>query len=99
MTQAMFEFRVTGIYDDFACGGIDLVAADAGLQHGSARLDGLKHGRKGTPNAFRRVTLSRPAHVPHALQVGAVAFLFHTQVNMHELPGLPPDIRLRLAMS
>src|SRR5437016_547286 len=99
MAEAVFEFRIACVHDDFPCGRVHFMAARAGLECRGARFDRLEYGRKGPAHGLGWLVFARPAHVPHALQIGAVAVLLQSQVDMHEMSRLDADIFLRLAVS
>src|SRR5262249_23681313 len=71
-------------------GGIDFVARDAWTQLFRGGFDGMDYCFRRSSHALGRRALAWPTNVPKPLQVGAVSFPFHAQIDMHNLPG--PDV-------
>src|SRR5206468_1168239 len=74
---------------------INLVATYTGLQGRRAGLNRLDDCSEGALDLRWRAMLARPAHIPHTLEIGAVACVLYTQIDMHQVTRLDQDIMAR----
>src|SRR5215510_7824686 len=82
----MFEFWVSGLHHNLSGSGVYLESPRSRSQGSGPSFDGAYHRAESSLHIGRRRGLACPPHVPHALEVRAVAVTADTDVDVDQMP-------------
>ena len=90
---AVHIFRVTGGQHGLAGQGIDLHAFESRFEPRAQVFDGRADGVEAAFYLGGRICFTGPQHVDQALDVRAVIFVLHAEIEVNDMPGLDFDVR------